>query len=649
MYLRHAPGIESLNVCNENALTEDDGHNTSATQYEQDADQDGDGHMNDNIGGVHVTDSSSTVDCCVDELMQKCVAVEELVRNNIEKAQQKQCKNYAKKQKGVKVFAFSVGDRVMKLNARKRSRKGDTLATEWLGPYTLSSISDMGQCCLQDLNGNVLKTKVNIAQLKPFYSVQKLATEITSNAGADVTLEAEDEITEGITGTTETDGISSEGEEGFAVASDNAEDECIAVSAETEGLSNKGEDVAEREQLSNKCKDEAVAVDGLLNEEKGEAFAEETGHFNKGEGGMVAADGLSNKEEGGAFAAETGHFNKDESGVVASDGFSTTDEGFAAEIGRSDKGEGRAVASDGVSSNGVANLFSTTASTSTGLSTNCDVEFVAASCSSKKSIYEIRNDRLKGVRKTTRKRLCMENATALNLNVRTDRILAGYMLNNNEMNAAQLILKQQFAHVPGLQDTLLGNTLTYDVQPVEMIQIIHDGALHWLLVSTYGCKDGQVKVYDSLMSPSPALNVQLQIASLICCPLKRIECAYQLCQQQKGGADCGLFAIAFAVDLCLGLDLSTVSYEQSAMCQHLCKCFNEGLFQSFPRTEQRIQRCKGTNVSFPIYCSCRLPDNKKEKMVLCTKCKDWYHISCANIPKRFVGTDKLWNCSMCSV
>lgn len=142
------------------------------------------------------------------------------------------------------------------------------------------------------------------------------------------------------------------------------------------------------------------------------------------------------------------------------------------------------------------------------------------------------------------------NAAAYVGKVSFDAIMAGAMLSDVEVNAAQVILKIQFPHIPGMQDTLLGSTLAFNVITNEFIQILHDSNLHWLLMSTFGCTDGQVNIYDSLMSP-PSLQVQLQIASLLCSSLTKMQCAYQSWQQQKGGADCGLFAIAFAVDICL--------------------------------------------------------------------------------------------------
>jgi hypothetical protein len=122
------------------------------------------------VGEMNIPDLS---DFNAQELIDRCAAVEKTARENIAKAQEKQCKEYQKRaDKGMKVFSLHVGDSVLKLNSKKKGRKGDTLTKDWLGPYTLLQIGPKRQCLLQDLSGSVLKQKVNIAQLKPFNSVQ---------------------------------------------------------------------------------------------------------------------------------------------------------------------------------------------------------------------------------------------------------------------------------------------------------------------------------------------------------------------------------------------------------------------------------------------------------------------------------------------
>jgi len=52
--------------------------------------------------------------------------------------------------------------------------------------------------------------------------------------------------------------------------------------------------------------------------------------------------------------------------------------------------------------------------------------------------------------------------------------------------------------------------------------------------------------------------------------------------KQKGGADCGLFAIAIATTLALGLDPAAITFQQSILHKHLVYCLENGKFSMFP-------------------------------------------------------------------
>ena len=53
-------------------------------------------------------------------------------------------------------------------------------------------------------------------------------------------------------------------------------------------------------------------------------------------------------------------------------------------------------------------------------------------------------------------------------------------------------------------------------------------------------------------------------------------------QNQVGGSDCGLFAIAFAVLICLGMNPSKFIYDQENMRRHLIECIENQKFSNFP-------------------------------------------------------------------
>jgi hypothetical protein len=54
-------------------------------------------------------------------------------------------------------------------------------------------------------------------------------------------------------------------------------------------------------------------------------------------------------------------------------------------------------------------------------------------------------------------------------------------------------------------------------------------------------------------------------------------------QQQVGAKDCGLFAVAFAVEVCHGNDPSRLSYDQSKLRSHFTSCFQKGPLDTFPQ------------------------------------------------------------------
>ena len=81
-------------------------------------------------------------------------------------------------------------------------------------------------------------------------------------------------------------------------------------------------------------------------------------------------------------------------------------------------------------------------------------------------------------------------------------------------------------------------------------------------------------VYRSVDKPTIAIITQLFQSS-----------AFKIVKspKQKGGTDCGVFAIATAIALAHGI-LNVSSYDRSAMRQHLVHCFKEHLMTPFPYT-----------------------------------------------------------------
>lgn len=74
-------------------------------------------------------------------------------------------------------------------------------------------------------------------------------------------------------------------------------------------------------------------------------------------------------------------------------------------------------------------------------------------------------------------------------------------------------------------------------------------------------------------------------------------------QQQVGVKDCGLFAVAFAVELCQKHDPSQVSYDQSKMTAHFISCIKKEHLVAFPwgqRFQEKIPRPKAQTFTIPV-------------------------------------------------
>ena len=100
-------------------------------------------------------------------------------------------------------------------------------------------------------------------------------------------------------------------------------------------------------------------------------------------------------------------------------------------------------------------------------------------------------------------------------------LLNGGWLNDKIIEAGQKLIKEAFPAIAGLQQVNLGQTLAFDVVKEEFVQVLHTGFGHWLTISTIGCKEGSVDVFDSM---APALNSQLelQIAAILHSQRKKI-------------------------------------------------------------------------------------------------------------------------------
>ena len=109
-------------------------------------------------------------------------------------------------------------------------------------------------------------------------------------------------------------------------------------------------------------------------------------------------------------------------------------------------------------------------------------------------------------------------------------------------------------------------------------------------------------------------------------------------QCQMGGSDCGIFALAFTVSLCMRKDPHTQHSTQSVMREHPCSVSRGEKNVGFSTPWQEKATWKAQNYKQEeSWCLLYLPfpwdkfDGKRGPLVQCVTCREWYHQNCLNI------------------
>ena len=164
----------------------------------------------------------------------------------------------------------------------------------------------------------------------------------------------------------------------------------------------------------------------------------------------------------------------------------------------------------------------------------------------------------------------------------------------------------------------------------EFVQILNIRN-HWFVVTNVGCKDGVVNVYDSMYCSVSDVMLRV-IASLLLCSSPKLTVRMKEVESQRNGADCGVLAIAYAFDICSGLDPCKVVYDHTSIRSHLAKCLEDCSYSRFPivceRESNEVKHVEETEV----HCVCRLPEEADVDMAECESCGIWFHRHCLDIP-----------------
>ena len=192
-------------------------------------------------------------------------------------------------------------------------------------------------------------------------------------------------------------------------------------------------------------------------------------------------------------------------------------------------------------------------------------------------------------------------------------ILNDHMLTDMTINFAQNILLRDFPTISGLEDTTVGAVLNFSKHDGKSpyIQVLHTGSLHWVCISNMSenglVKADVVNLYDSLNNRGTVnTHVRDQIADILYVPsAPEIHVDIQPVQQQTNGTNCGVFAIAYAVDLANDQDPTKIRYDEGKMREHLMTVFKWKDLNLFPERKDIIiahdEKLKERTLTFSVF------------------------------------------------
>ena len=170
-------------------------------------------------------------------------------------------------------------------------------------------------------------------------------------------------------------------------------------------------------------------------------------------------------------------------------------------------------------------------------------------------------------------------------------------------------------------------------------------AIAWVTVSTVGCKDREINIYDSF-PPAPTshlMNWPDTCPSLLATPKPAITVKYVDTQMQCGSTDYCIFAIVFATVLANGEQPGGLHLKQPMMQKHLMHCLEAQCLSAFPVSWRRAAKVKLSS-TLHVYCSCRMPEQAGNTMIQCSQtCKEWFHVGvCVDVPSQAFDSATKW-------
>jgi len=151
-------------------------------------------------------------------------------------------------------------------------------------------------------------------------------------------------------------------------------------------------------------------------------------------------------------------------------------------------------------------------------------------------------------------------------------------LSDKHINAVQKLLQANHPNLKGMCSTLVAGRRKL---PPSGLQAFFVRGNHWIVLSTLDCRSGEVNVYDSLYSNQDADTLSA-ISGLLEVHRPPVIINLMKIGKQKGGNDCGLFAVAVLTALAFGVNVTKVKFDQGRMRPHLVKCIDSKEMTLFP-------------------------------------------------------------------
>jgi hypothetical protein len=168
-------------------------------------------------------------------------------------------------------------------------------------------------------------------------------------------------------------------------------------------------------------------------------------------------------------------------------------------------------------------------------------------------------------------------------------LLPEMMLTCDHITQALSVLQLQFSNIGGLVDTLLFQSLKKRNLNLKEsnVYILHTpNNKHWVTITNINChQKSHWMLFDSLNNIKylECLNKSFKKIAEAQNQTDKLEICLVNVQGQNGIYDCGLFAIAYAFEICNNKNPAKIEFHQELMRDHYNNCIKKNMFESFPQ------------------------------------------------------------------